>query len=142
MTGELAELGSTIRDFLTEQAPSSRVREIMESESGLDAQTWDRLSRELGVVGLTVPEEFGGADAGFDVAAVVLGELGRALTPVPYLSHLLAVEAILSSSDTALHKELLPEIAAGVRIATIAVAEGTTAQAFRNHRHHRPSSSR
>ena len=56
-------------------APSTTARDAL----GRDA-VWDGL-RELGVVGLLVPEEYGGAGMGMVDAAVVLEELGRAVLP-------------------------------------------------------------
>ncbi|KAA9166023.1 acyl-CoA dehydrogenase [Amycolatopsis acidicola] len=120
---EIDDLRGTVREFLVDRMPAERVREVMDSQAGFDSAAWDRLATELGVVGMTVPAEFGGADAGFDAAAVVLGELGRTLAPVPCLSHVLAVEAVSSCRDRSLRGEILPGIAAGRTMATIAVAD-------------------
>jgi alkylation response protein AidB-like acyl-CoA dehydrogenase len=82
---------------------------------------WDRLCREIGVAGLAVPEEYGGAGAGPVEIQVVAEELGRDLTPTPLLgSAVLAAQALLASGDTAACGRLLPGIAAGTTVAALA----------------------
>jgi alkylation response protein AidB-like acyl-CoA dehydrogenase len=92
----------------------------MVGSAGTDESLWARLCKEIGVAGLTVPEEYGGAGAGLAEAAIVLEELGRALSPVPMLGSLLAVEALLQSGAREPCARLLPAICAGDRIVTVA----------------------
>ncbi|WP_307832438.1 acyl-CoA dehydrogenase family protein [Planomonospora sp. ID91781] len=81
---------------------------------------WERLARELGVAGLAVPEEYGGAGCGTAEQAVVCEELGRALSPHPYLATaVLAVEALRAAADPGAMARLLPAIADGSRTATV-----------------------
>jgi alkylation response protein AidB-like acyl-CoA dehydrogenase len=82
--------------------------------------TWARLCKEIGVAGLTVPEEYGGSGATLAEAAVVLEELGRVLSPAPMLGSVLAVHALLGSGDEDARARLLPAICAGERIVTAA----------------------
>ncbi len=82
----------------------------------IDAKLWGRLC-ELGVPGLAVPEEYDGAGAGPVELALVSEHLGHHVAPVPVLGHVAAVE--LLRSDEALAKELLPDLASGVRRATL-----------------------
>jgi alkylation response protein AidB-like acyl-CoA dehydrogenase len=71
---------------------------------------WHALAADLGVAGLLVPEELGGAGAGAREAAVVMEEIGRAVAPVPYLtSAVLATVALLEAGDT----ETVKGLAAG-----------------------------
>ena len=75
-TEEQAALRSASRDLL---------------RRGLAAgELWKRLTGELGLTGLAVPEAYGGAGAGLAEIAVAVSELGRVLAPVPYLSTALA----------------------------------------------------
>jgi alkylation response protein AidB-like acyl-CoA dehydrogenase len=121
---EQEELRSTVRRFLSDRSPSAKVREAMASDRGYDADLWNRMAG-LGVLGLVVPEELGGAGAGHVERSVVLEELGRALTPSPFLaSAVLATDALLALDDDAARTELLPRLAAGELVATVAVAEG------------------
>ncbi|GAA0834656.1 acyl-CoA dehydrogenase family protein [Streptosporangium amethystogenes subsp. fukuiense] len=81
---------------------------------------WVRFAAELGVAGLAVPEEYGGASCGMAEAAVVCEEIGRALSPHPYLqTAVLAVEAIKAAGDRAAMARLLPGIAEGTVTATV-----------------------
>ncbi|GAA0971058.1 acyl-CoA dehydrogenase family protein [Actinocorallia libanotica] len=130
LTTEQQELAGAVRSFLAAAAPTARVREVAEGEESYDRKTWERLAGELGVTGLAIPEEYGGAGAGRAEVAVVLEELGAALTPVPYFaSSVLAAEALLALDDEAAKREYLPGIAAGTTVATLAFAEGVTASA-------------
>lgn len=71
---------------------------------------WKSLTEELGLAGLLVPEDSGGAGAGPREAAVVLEEIGRAVAPVPYLtSSVIATTVLLEAGDTT-H---VPALAAG-----------------------------
>ncbi|RNL62358.1 acyl-CoA dehydrogenase [Nocardioides marmoriginsengisoli] len=87
----------------------------------VDVALWDRL-RDLGVLGLAVPEEHDGAGAGPVELALVCERLGHAVAPVPVLGQVVAAEAIRLAGDDALAKELLPELASGARRAGIVPA--------------------
>ncbi|MGY1746727.1 acyl-CoA dehydrogenase family protein [Blastococcus sp. SYSU D00695] len=113
-TAVAEDLRTSVRAFLEAAVPEARVRRITESPSGFDAALWARLSGELGLTGLVVPERFGGSGAGFAELGVVLEETGRVLLPAPYLSTaVLAVQALLLSGDEAAEAAYLPGIADG-----------------------------
>ncbi|GAA1267359.1 acyl-CoA dehydrogenase family protein [Pseudonocardia aurantiaca] len=97
------------------------VRELLSREAGEGPAStiWKRLSGELGLTGITVPEEHGGAGASSIELGIVLAELGRALTPVPFLQTAVAATA-LAESGAALAAEVLPAIAAGELVAGLA----------------------
>ncbi|MEO5875619.1 MAG: acyl-CoA dehydrogenase family protein, partial [Streptosporangiaceae bacterium] len=119
-TAEQDELGLSVRAFLARTSPMSRVRAVAESAAeSYDRKVWDRMTGELGLAGLAVPEEYGGAGFGRGEVAVVLEELGAALTPSPYLGSVLAAELLLQLGDRAAAAELLPGIAAGTTVATL-----------------------
>ncbi|XVV38318.1 acyl-CoA dehydrogenase family protein [Streptomyces sp. CA-100214] len=126
LSTEQQDLGTVLLEFLSERSPLSSVRVSMDGEPGYDPQVWAGLA-ELGVLGLVVPEKFGGAGAGH-VERSILGEaLGRLLTPVPFFaSAVLATDLLLAIDDDA-RSELLPAMAAGEIVATVAVAEGSVA---------------
>ena len=129
LDAEQQELRAAVRRFLADRSPSERVRAVMGSERGHDDAVWSGLA-EMGALGLVVPEELGGAGAGHVERSVVAEELGRALTPAPFLaSAVLATDALLAldpadPGTAATRTELLPALAAGERIGTVAVAEG------------------
>jgi alkylation response protein AidB-like acyl-CoA dehydrogenase len=121
---EHEELRASVRRFLADRAPLSRVRELMETEDGLDQTVWDQAGQQLGLQGLAIPEVYGGAGFTFAEQAIVLEELGAALYTGPYLaSAVLAANALLASDDEGARRDLLPGIASGEVIATLAFAE-------------------
>ncbi|MBL7492162.1 acyl-CoA dehydrogenase family protein [Frankia sp. AgB1.9] len=123
-TEEQRELRRTVRAFLEHAAPEPEVRRLMETRAGYDPAVWAQLAGELDLVGLAIPEEFGGAGASFVEVAIVAEEMGRRLLCAPYLSTaVLAVGTLLRSGDAGAQKAWLPGIAAGETIATLAFAE-------------------
>ncbi|KAA9166398.1 acyl-CoA dehydrogenase [Amycolatopsis acidicola] len=115
---EQQELRSTVRKLLADHA---RVREVLDSGEGIDRPLWKRLAGELGLAGLVVPENLGGAGAGHVERAIVAEELGRSLAQVPFFaSAVLAVDAASALGD----EETLPRLASGELIGTVAVAGG------------------
>ncbi|MTV24301.1 acyl-CoA dehydrogenase [Nitriliruptoraceae bacterium ZYF776] len=120
VTEEQQLLASTVRDALGKRATSARVREVMMTDLAVDEDGWRELAG-LGLVGLLVPEAHGGAGAGAVEAAGVLEELGRTLLPVPYLaSAVLGATALVHGADEAQRDRLLPDVAAGTTVATLA----------------------
>ena len=118
------ELRRTVRAFLQEHSPEAEVRRTLDSETGFDQALWRRLGGELGLQGLAIPEEYGGAGAGVVEVGLVLEEMGRALLCAPYLSSaVLATTTLLLSDDEQARKRLLPGLAAGELVATLALTE-------------------
>ena len=96
----------------------------METTDGLDAGVWRQAGEQLGLQGIAIPEEYGGAGFSFAEQAIVLEELGAALYGGPYLaSAVLAATALLASRDEDARKTYLPGIASGEVIATLAFTE-------------------
>jgi alkylation response protein AidB-like acyl-CoA dehydrogenase len=123
-TREQQELRRTVRRFLADKSPPEQVRRLMDTEDGYDLDIWSQLSRQLGLVGLTVPEERGGSGCGPVEQLIVCEEMGRVLLCAPYLSTaVLANSALLASADRAAQADLMPEIVAGSLVATLAVPE-------------------
>jgi alkylation response protein AidB-like acyl-CoA dehydrogenase len=116
------DLRASVRALLADRCPPERVLEGCEGDEPYDPKVWRALAVELGCAGLAVPADRGGAGASFREAAVVLEELGRAVTPVPFLgSAVLATAALLACGDTS----LLGVVAAGTRTAALAVPFST-----------------
>ena len=109
---------------LTEEQDELRsaVRALLARHEG-DA-AWGPLARQLGVTGLGVPEEYGGAGGGARDVHVVMEELGRALSPVPFLgSTVLTAGCLRASGDAAARERLLPGLAEGTSVGALAWAE-------------------
>ncbi|WP_433240880.1 acyl-CoA dehydrogenase family protein [Streptosporangium sp. CA-135522] len=121
LTEEQRQLRETVRSFLAAVSPLSEVRRAAESETGYDPAVYRRLNGELGLAGLIVPQEHGGAGAGYAELAVVLEETGAALLPGPFLATTLAAILLTELGDELGDKELLPDIAAGTMVATVAL---------------------
>jgi alkylation response protein AidB-like acyl-CoA dehydrogenase len=123
-TEEHEELRTTLRRFLTDKAPSEAVRRSMESADGYDPVLWRRMADELGLLGLALPEEYGGFGGGPVELGLVLEELGRALLPSPYFATVaLAGQALAVSGDETAKARWLPAIADGSLTGTLAPAE-------------------
>ena len=89
---------------------------------------WSELAA-LGLLGLVIPEEFGGSGAGAAELAVVSEQMGRALLCAPFLSAaVLTPYLLLALDDTAECAEVLPQIAAGELTTAVAFAESGSAR--------------
>ncbi|MFF4607111.1 acyl-CoA dehydrogenase family protein [Streptomyces sp. NPDC001339] len=89
-------LRAAVRSLLADRGDPATVLAGLEADPPYDTGLWQALATGIGTAGLLVPEKFGGAGAGAREAAVVLEELGRSVTPVPYLtSAVIAVTALL-----------------------------------------------
>ncbi|OHV29880.1 MULTISPECIES: acyl-CoA dehydrogenase family protein [Pseudofrankia] len=118
---ELEELRAAVRDFLAAKADEAAVRAAVASDRGYDEKIWAQMAEQLGLQALALPAEYGGDGAGVTALSVVLGELGRALLPVPFLSSVvLAGTALAAAGDGDAAGRLLPGIAAGTTLAALA----------------------
>ncbi|MFG2620167.1 acyl-CoA dehydrogenase family protein [Streptomyces sp. NPDC048507] len=98
------------------------VRAVLARHPGPAA--WGPLTEGVGVAALAVPEEYGGLGCGPAETGVVMAELGRALSPVPYLgSAVLTVGALLAAGDRAALARHLPGLADGSVVGALAWAE-------------------
>ena len=123
-TEEQEELRKTVRAFLESKSSEAEVRRLMETESGYDEAVWKQMGEQMGLQGLAIPEEYGGSGYSYVELVVVLEEMGRRLLAAPYFSTVvLAANAILHSGDDQAKKDLLPGIASGETIATVAFTE-------------------
>jgi alkylation response protein AidB-like acyl-CoA dehydrogenase len=115
----------SVRRYVERYSPEARVREVIDaSTSATDLDLWRGMARDLGVQGLAVPEERGGAGVHWTELMLVFEELGRSLACVPALATLaLAVPALRFSGDDAAVAAHLPGIASGDSVATLAVTE-------------------
>jgi alkylation response protein AidB-like acyl-CoA dehydrogenase len=119
-------LRESARVFLAKECSLARVRELMEEPLGTSPDFWRKLA-ELGWLGLTLPEEQGGAGMDLIDLAVVMEEMGRALLPDPFLSTLaLGARAIELAGNEEQKRRALPAVAAGsLKIALAMLEEGS-----------------
>ena len=118
-TPEQRDLADAVRSLLAKRSDSGQVRAAAESARGFDEQLWSTLCGDIGVAGLAIPADLGGAGAGLSELAVVFEELGRVLAPSPLFGSVLAGLAVRESGDAQACERILPAIAAG-RIAALA----------------------
>jgi alkylation response protein AidB-like acyl-CoA dehydrogenase len=124
LNAEQEEFQRSLRRFITERSPLSKVRDVVRTDRGWDEQLWSQMSQQLGLPGLLVPEEYGGAGATMIEAALAMQELGRGLVPSPYYATTaFGVVPILEFGTEEQKAKLLPEIASGERTATTALTE-------------------
>jgi len=121
---EQEELRRFVRQFLEEKSPETAVRALMATEAGYDPDVWRQMAEQLGLQSLIIPEEYGGQGFGYIELVVVLEEMGRALLCAPFFSTVaLAANALLHGANEATKQGILPQIASGETIATLAFTE-------------------
>ncbi|MFG3344030.1 acyl-CoA dehydrogenase family protein [Streptomyces sp. NPDC048018] len=121
------ELRAAVRSLLADRADARTVLGRIEADRPYVPGLWEALGGGIGAAGLLVPEKLGGQGAGHREAAVVLEELGRAVTPVPFLtSAVVATETLLAlGADGGPAAELLAALAGGGTVAVLAVPLST-----------------
>ncbi len=117
---EQEELRQVLRRFFAAKSDEAAVRRCMADPRGYDPGVWRQLCEQLGVPALAVPEAYGGAGFGLGEVGVAFEEAGRSLACVPMLSTFLATQALLLTGDESARVDLLPGIAAGETLATLA----------------------
>ena len=126
LTEEQTMLRDSARGLLAEKAPVSHLRQLRDEQSpdGVSRALWQTFA-EMGFAGLLVPEAFGGSGLGVVEAGVVMEEIGRNLTPSPFLATaVIAAAALTHGGSAAQQQAYLPAIAAGSLLATLAIDEG------------------
>jgi alkylation response protein AidB-like acyl-CoA dehydrogenase len=122
LTDEEQALADSVRKFVADRSPLTSLRHLISSGEPYDADVWKQMTAQLGLAGLTIPESYGGVGAGCSALSVTLTELGAGLVASPLLASVLAAEVLLRLDEDAAKTQLLPRIAAGELIATLAVA--------------------
>ncbi|MGQ0466490.1 MAG: acyl-CoA dehydrogenase [Sporichthyaceae bacterium] len=122
-SAEETELAVEVRRLTERHCPLDELR--AEPTTPVHQTAWKHLAGQLGVAGLAVPEEFGGAGADVGALAAVARELGGAVAAVPFLSTVLAADLLLRLGE----HDLLPELVGGELAVACAIplGEGATA---------------
>jgi len=122
-TEEQEMLRETVRNVCEKYAPIEVVRKYEDDPVGFPADLWKQLGA-LGLLGLTLPEQYGGSGMSMLDAAVVYEEFGRSLAPTPhFVSCIASAGAIVRAGSAAQKDALLPAIASGELILTPAWLE-------------------
>jgi alkylation response protein AidB-like acyl-CoA dehydrogenase len=124
-TEDQAQFRDSVSRFLKDKSSTSEVRSLMATDSGFDPKVWQQLSQQLGMTGVHMPEELGGAGFGPVEMAIVCEEMGKNLYCGPYFaSAVCAANALRIAGDELQQETLLPEIISGEKLACLAVSEG------------------
>jgi alkylation response protein AidB-like acyl-CoA dehydrogenase len=120
------DLRSAVRDLLADRCAPEAVTRMYDGDRTIVEPLWRALAVDIGVAGLLVPEDLGGAGASAVEAAAVLEELGRASAPVPFLtSSVVATTALLACAEDDTARKVITALAAGERTATLVVPLST-----------------
>jgi alkylation response protein AidB-like acyl-CoA dehydrogenase len=125
LNDEQTMLRDNARGFLAKNAPIAHLRALRDNRDadGFSRALWKSFV-EMGWAGILIPQDYGGLELGYVEAGVVMEELGRTLTPSPFLSTaVLAATAIVRVGTDKQKEGYLPKIVAGELIATLAVDE-------------------
>ena len=110
------------RQVLTDRCTNARQQQVEEGGDRFDRELWAELG-ELGLLGLPLPEEHGGAGLGPLEMTTLLTEAGRVVAPAPLPSHLAAAMTIADHGDERQRSTWLPDAAGGRSLLTVALAE-------------------
>jgi len=122
-TQEQQMLRDTVRGVCERHSPVEVVRKMEDDPIGFPAGLWKQMA-ELGLIGLTIPEEYGGSGLSMVEGAILYEELGRALAPSPHLvSAVVGAGALLRAGSEEQKKAWLPKIASGDAIFSVAWIE-------------------
>jgi alkylation response protein AidB-like acyl-CoA dehydrogenase len=122
LSEEQLMLQDTVKQLMENECPPSRLREIFDGDSGFDPVLWKSMV-EMGLAGLPISEQYGGAELELLDLAVVAETLGNQAAPGPFLGHALASLALELGGSDAQKSKWLPRLAAGEAIGTVAFAE-------------------
>jgi alkylation response protein AidB-like acyl-CoA dehydrogenase len=116
-------LRQTVRDVLGRHCPLEVVRAMEDDPVGYPAALWTQLG-ELDLVGLLLPEEYGGSGMSLVEGVALYEEIGRALAPTPHFVSAVMSGGVLSAAGSDAQKEQwLRPVAAGSAILTAAWLE-------------------
>ena len=118
LTDEQTMLRDTARQFVSETAPVSHMRGLRDANdvTGFSRDLWKQFA-EMGFTSILIPEAEGGLGLGHVEAGVVLEEIGRNLTPSPFLTTAVAAVRALDGSGQA--ERWFPGIVAGDTVAAL-----------------------
>jgi alkylation response protein AidB-like acyl-CoA dehydrogenase len=123
-TEDQVMLRNLIREFMTDQCPTSHVREMIDSEEGFDRDIY-RQFVQLGI--LPFPDQYGGGDLGMVEQAIILEEMGRSPYPGPYFATMILAASVLQASgDENAMARYLPDASNGDLVLTLAYMEDDT----------------
>ncbi|MHB8384650.1 MAG: acyl-CoA dehydrogenase family protein [Candidatus Binataceae bacterium] len=125
LNDEQTMLRDNTRGFLSKNAPIAHLRQLRDThdQTGFSRGLWKEMVA-MGLSGILAPADYGGLGLGNVEAGIVMEELGRNLTPSPFLATaVVAASAIVHAGNEKQKREYLPRIVSGDLIATLAIDE-------------------
>lgn len=114
-------IADTARAFFAENATSERTRVAMAGD-GIDRELWQAFCCELGLGGVGIPEEAGGAGLGMVELAILAECAGATVAALPLLGHVMATRALVAAGSDEQRAAWLPRLIAGEAVAAFATA--------------------
>ena len=123
---EQLELAALAAEFFADQLPIGQIRQRRAEPAAITRETW-AAAAELGLLGVSAPEDIGGLGLGLDDEALLFRELGRQLVPGPFIASVLGARLAALAGDAGLARKIVagdaivglaqrrsgPELAAG-----------------------------
>ncbi len=124
---QLRDLQGLAWEIFADKAAVDRVREVETTDSRVDEALWSELGK-AGLLGIALPEEYGGAGLGLDALCVLLEEQGRTVAPVPLWSATVAAMALARHGDAGQRERLLHHCVDGSTRIALALEEFAPAE--------------
>ncbi len=116
-------LKKTAQDFMSRDAPKLVVQNLQDTDTGITDELW-KTAVDMGWLGIIIPEEYGGSGQPLTSAAVLFEALGSGPLPGPYFSSgILGSQIVMEAGSEAQKKQILPAVADGKKILTLALTE-------------------
>jgi len=126
LTEEQSMIQHQAQSWVIKHASVQEFRNVRDGESDVEfsPQIWSEMV-SMGWAGIIIPEAYGGSDLGYLTFGLILEQAGRQLSASPlFASALVGASAILLGGSESQKKMLLPGIADGSEIVTLALEEG------------------
>ena len=125
-TDDQAMLAETVTGFIADEGSTKKQLRRWRDENcqdGFGHELWSKFA-EMGLTGMLVAEADGGLGMGHIEAGIVLEQIGRNLTPSPFLTTAVMATTALAGGSDEVRGRWLPGIVAGQTVAAIAIDEG------------------
>jgi alkylation response protein AidB-like acyl-CoA dehydrogenase len=121
-TEEELMLKNVAREFLEAEVSTALVREMELDGLGYPPALWKQMA-DLGWLGMSLPEQYGGQGLPLVYLGLIIEEMGRVMAPVPMHSTMVAALTIESDGSDQQKQDILPAVADGKMVLTWAVHE-------------------
>ncbi|MEP6246204.1 MAG: acyl-CoA dehydrogenase family protein, partial [Marinomonas sp.] len=125
-TEEQEMIAETVQSFFRENATSKRTRAAM-TDGGIDRELWSSFCGELGLAGVALPEDMGGAGLGMVEFAIVAEAAGAHVSAIPMLGLTMATQALAAGGSDAQREAWLERLTSGEAIAAFGTSDDLNA---------------